>query len=61
MIFHIRNLLAAEPVAVVAALQASLALAVLFGVDLSADQLAGIGACAATWLGLVTRRRVTPV
>jgi len=61
MMFHVRNLLAAEPVAVVAALQASLALAVLFGVELSADQLAGVGACAAAWLGLVTRRRVSPV
>jgi uncharacterized membrane protein len=50
-----------EPVAVVAAMQTTLALAVLFGVELSADQMAGIVTCVAAWLGLVTRRKVTPI
>lgn len=50
-----------EPAAVLAAVQAVLALAVGFGLDLSGEQVSLIVAASAAVLGLVTRSRVTPV
>lgn len=55
------KLIQAEPVRFVGAVQATLALAVLFGVDLSPEQLAGIVLAIAAWIGFVTRSQVTPV
>ena len=49
-----------EPAAILAALQAIIAVAVSFGLDLSAEQVGGILAATAAVLGLVTRSRVTP-
>lgn len=49
-----------EPVRFVAAIQATLAVAVLFGVELTAEQIAGIILAVAAWLALVTRSQVTP-
>lgn len=50
-----------EPVLVMVAVQAFVALAVSFGLHLSADQTAAIMAAVAAALGLVTRQRVSPV
>ena len=50
----------AEPVRLVAAVQATLAAAVMFGVDITADQLSGIAVAIAAWLAFVTRSAVTP-
>ena len=49
-----------EPVAIVAALEALLALAVGFGLDLTAEQVALILAAVTALLGLFVRSRVTP-
>ena len=49
-----------EPVRLVAAIQATLATAVLFGLDLTEAQLAGLVLCVSAWLAFVTRRAVTP-
>lgn len=54
-------LVAAEPVRCVAAIQTTLAAAVVFGVDISQDQLAVLVLAIAAWLGLITRQQVTPV
>jgi ABC-type nickel/cobalt efflux system permease component RcnA len=54
-------LVKAEPVRFIAAIQATLALAVLFGVALTAVQIAGIVLAIAAWLSFVTRSQVTPV
>lgn len=50
-----------EPAAVLAAVQAVLALAVGFGLGLSGEQVSLIVAASAAVLGLVTRSQVTPV
>lgn len=50
-----------EPAAVLAFVQAVVALAVSFGLDLTAEQVGGIVAVTALALGLLTRSRVTPV
>ena len=50
-----------EPLRLVGAVQATLAVAVLFGVPLTAEQLAGLVLAFAAWLGIVTRQQVTPV
>lgn len=57
---NVLKLIKAEPVRFVGAVQATLAVAVLFGVDLTPEQLAGIVLAIAAWLGLVTRSQVTP-
>lgn len=49
-----------EPALVVGVLQAVLALAVSFGLDLSADQVGGIMAVSAAVLAVLVRSRVTP-
>lgn len=54
------KLIRQEPVRFVGAIQATLAAAVLFGVDLSPEQLAGLVLAIAAWLGFVTRSQVTP-
>ncbi len=55
------GLVRSEPVRLVAAIQTTLAVAVLFGLPLSEEQLAGIVVAVSAWLALVTRRQVTPV
>lgn len=49
-----------EPATILAAVQACIALAVGFGLDLTAEQTALILAALAAVLGLVTRSQVTP-
>lgn len=49
-----------EPAMVLAFVQAVVALAVAFGLDLTDEQLAGILAVVALGLGLATRQTVTP-
>jgi len=56
MLEKLRN----EPALVVGVLQAVLALAVSFGLDLSADQVGGIMAVSAAVLAVLVRSRVTP-
>jgi short-subunit dehydrogenase involved in D-alanine esterification of teichoic acids len=55
------NLIRSEPVRFIAAIQATIALAVLFGLELSADQVAGIVIAVSSWLAFVTRNQVSPV
>ena len=55
------DLVKAEPVRVVAALQATLAVAVLFGLPITEAQLAGIVMAVAAWLAVVTRSAGSPV
>ena len=50
-----------EPALVLGAVQAVLALVVAFGLDLSAEQVAGILAVSAAALAIVVRIKVTPV
>ena len=50
-----------EPALILAAVQAVLAVAIGFGVDITTEQLALILAATAAVLGLVTRSKVTPV
>ena len=47
-----------EPVRLVAAVQTTLAALVLFGLDLSPEQLAGVVVAFSAWLALVTRNNV---
>lgn len=54
------SFLGREPAMWLAALQAVLALAVGFGLDVSTEQLSLILAASAAVLGLVTRSQVTP-
>ena len=54
------KLLAREPVAVVTAIEAVLALLLAFGVGLSGEQVATIVALSTAVLGLVARSRVSP-
>jgi len=49
-----------EPVAILAALQAALALALAFGLDLTADQVGTIVALSSVLLGVTARSQVTP-
>ena len=50
-----------EPAAILAALNAVIALAIGFGLDLSSAQVGLILAATAAVLGLITRSQVTPV
>jgi hypothetical protein len=54
------NLNATEPVLLRSALQAGIALAVSFGLELSAEQVGAITALAAAVIGLWTRSKVSP-
>jgi hypothetical protein len=56
----VKNLWNREPAAVLAALQALIAVAVSFGLSLSAEQVGGILAATAAVLGLITRSQVSP-
>lgn len=49
-----------EPAMIAALVQAGLALAVAFGLDLSAEQIAALVAVSAAVFGLLTRQVVTP-
>lgn len=49
-----------EPAMVLAAVQAVIALAVGFGLDWSAEQVALVVSASAAVLGLITRSQVTP-
>lgn len=51
----------AEPVMVLAVIQAALALGVSFGLGLSGEQVGAILALTAAILGLIARQKVTPV
>jgi hypothetical protein len=55
------NIFGREPVLVLAFVQTAVALVAAFGLNLSAEQVAGIMAFAAAVLGLVVRSRVSPV
>lgn len=56
-----KNLITNEPVAIVALVEAVLALVVAFGLDLSGEQVATIVAVTTTLLAVVARALVTPV
>lgn len=55
------NLWGREPAAVLAFVQAVVALAVAFGLDVTPEQVGAVTATTALALGLLTRSRVTPV
>lgn len=55
-----KNLWNAEPVLILGAVQAIVALAVSFGLDLTTEQVGAITAAAAAVLSVVARRKVTP-
>jgi hypothetical protein len=57
----VKNLWSREPAAILGALQAVIALALSFGLELSTEQVGAILAATAAVLGLVTRSRVSPV
>jgi hypothetical protein len=57
----IRSLLGREPVLILTAVGAFIALLVAFGFDISTDQKAAIDAGVAALLALVARASVTPV
>lgn len=50
-----------EPALILAAVQAAIALAIGFGVDISPEQFGLIMAFCAAVLGLIVRQRVSPV
>lgn len=50
-----------EPALILGAIQTALALAVAFGLDLSAEQTGAILAASAAILAVITRTQVTPV
>lgn len=52
-------LVRAEPVRLVAAVQSTLAVLVVFGVPLTEAQLAAVVLAIGAWLGFVTRQQVT--
>ena len=54
------NLWNREPVLFMAVIQAALALAISFGIGLTAEQTGAIMAFSAAALGLITRQKVTP-
>ncbi len=49
-----------EPVAVAGTIQTVIALGILFGLDLSSDQVAGIMATVSAMLALIVRSKVSP-
>jgi len=55
------NLWNREPALVVGFVQAVLGLAIVFGLDLSAEQVGGILVATASGLALIVRRKVSPV
>lgn len=55
------NLWNREPAAIIGMVQALLAVAIGFGLDLSSEQLGLILAALAAVLGFITRSQVTPV
>ena len=57
---QIRTLWGREPAAIIAVIQALIALGIGFGLNLSGEQTALIVAAFAAVLGLVTRSQVTP-
>ena len=56
-----RQLLNREPALIMGAAQASIALAVSFGADLSGEQVAALMGCLAAVMSVIVRRRVTPL
>jgi hypothetical protein len=50
-----------EPVLILAAIQAAIALVAAFGLQLSAEQIAALVAFSAAVLGVIARQKVTPV
>lgn len=50
-----------EPVLWLAAVQAAIGFVTAFGLDLSGDQTAAIMGASAALLGLIARRRVSPI
>ena len=58
---RITNLWGREPAMVVAFVQALIALALAFGLNLSDEQFAAIVTVVSLGLGLLTRSRVTPI
>jgi len=50
-----------EPVLILAAIQAAIALVAAFGLQLTGEQIATLVAFTAAALGVVARQRVTPV
>ena len=55
-----KNLWNREPAAILGALQAVLALALSFGLELSTEQVGAILAATAAVLGVITRSQVSP-
>ena len=55
-----KSLWSREPAAIIGAVQAVIALAITFGLELSAEQVGGILAALAAVLGLITRSQVSP-
>lgn len=55
-----RRLWNREPALILAAVQAAVALAVSFGLHLTAEQVGAVTALAAALLGVATRSRVSP-
>jgi 4-hydroxybenzoate polyprenyltransferase len=56
----VRTLWGREPALILAAVQAVVALAVAFGLDLTAEQTGALLAVTAAVLGVVTRSQVSP-
>ncbi len=54
------ELIRSEPVRLVAAVQTSMAVAVLFGAPVTEAQLSGVVVAFAAWLAFFTRNQVTP-
>lgn len=59
--YQLTNIFRNEPPVLAGCVQAVLALAVLFGVPLTAEQLAGIEGTLAMLLALLVRHHVTPI
>lgn len=55
-----KSLWSREPAAILGALQAVIALAISFGLELSAEQVGAVVAATAAVLALITRSQVTP-
>lgn len=55
------DLVKREPVRTVSAIQVTIAAAILFGLNVTEEQLSGVIIAISAWLGLVTRQQVTPV
>ena len=55
------TILGREPVLILSAIQAGVALFVAFGLGWTAEQVAVVIAFSAALLGLIARKRVTPV